>query len=88
MATIIKEWIEGSVSIAVEAGKDDMNSEGTHVHVYKGGKRTKVWISMTKTKGEKDLDPKDVKTAENLFDRNYKEIDSLCDDVKKGKYGD
>lgn len=28
MATIIKEWSSGSISVAVEAGKDDMNREG------------------------------------------------------------
>lgn len=37
MAKIIKEWTDGSVSIAVESGKDDMNREGTHVHIYKNG---------------------------------------------------
>lgn len=86
MATIIKEW-EGraSVSIAVEAGKDDMNSEGTHVHVYKRGRRTKTWIAMSGTKG-KDLDDDDVKIAEKLFDDNYREIDSWCDRVKKGEF--
>lgn len=86
MATIIKEW-EGkaSVSIAVEAGKDDMNKEGTHVHVYKRSRRTEVWISIRGTKG-KGLDDDDVEIAEKLFDDNYREIDSLCDRVKKGEF--
>ena len=85
MATVIKRWEDGSVAIAVEAGKDDMCSEGTHVHVYKNGRRTETWISLTKKRGN-DLDYKDIQTAERLFDRNYREIDSLCDDLKKGKY--
>lgn len=85
MATVIKEWSSGSVSIAVEAGKDDMCSEGTHVHVYKRGRRTNTWISLTKTRGS-DLDDNDVKIAEKLFDQNYREIDSVCQDVKDGKY--
>lgn len=85
MAKVIRKWEDGSVSVAVEAGKDDMCSEGTHVHVYKNGRRTQTWISLTKTKGN-DLDTKDVKTAEDLFERNYSEIDALCDGVKNGEY--
>lgn len=85
MAAIIKEWSCGSVSIAVESGKDDMNSEGTHVHVYKRRRRTNTRISINETKG-KDLDENDKRTAEKLFEDNYYEIDSICDDVKNGKY--
>lgn len=44
MAKIIREWTKGSISIAVEAGKDDMNKEDTHVHIYKRGRRTKSRI--------------------------------------------
>lgn len=82
MATIIKKWSVNSVSIAVEAGKDDMNRDGTHVHIYKRDRRTKSRIP-----GEnRDLDDADFELAESLFDENYDEIMSLCDDVKRGKY--
>lgn len=30
MATIIEEWCKGSISIAIEADKDNMNREETH----------------------------------------------------------
>ena len=40
MAKIVKEWSKGSISIAVEIGRDDMNRDGTHVHIYKRGRRT------------------------------------------------
>ena len=82
MAKIIKEWGEGSVSIAVEAGKNDMNREGTHVHVYKRGRRTDSRIPGN----NRDLDPDDFDIAEDLYYRNLSEIDSLCKDVKDGKY--
>lgn len=82
MAKIIKEWVEGSVSIAVEAGKNDMNREGTHVHVYKRGRRTDSRIPGN----NRDLDPDDFDIAEDLYYRNLSEIDSLCKDVKDGKY--
>ena len=82
MAKIVKEWSSGSVSIAVEAGKDSMNSDGTHVHIYKRGRRTRSRIPGRNL----DLDPKDFAEAEALFDRNYREIERLCNDVKTGKY--
>ena len=82
MATIIKAWSKGSVSIAVESGKDDMNREGTHVHVYKNGRRTESRIPGR----NKGLDNKDYYTAETLYDENLYEIDKYCADVKNGKY--
>lgn len=82
MATIIDQWCEGSVCVAVEAGKDDMNREGTHVHIYKSGRRTKSRIPGKNI----DMDSKDFYIAERLFNKHYYEIDKLCDDVKKGKY--
>ncbi len=82
MATIIKQWSEGSVSIAVEAGKDDMNREGTHVHVYKRDRRTKTRIPGKNY----DLDDKDFDIAEELYYSNIREIETLCDGVKKGLY--
>ena len=82
MGTIIKKWENGMISIAVEAGKDDMNKEGTHVHVYKRGRRTETRIPGR----NKDLDAKDLEIAEKLFDKYYHEIDALCRDVKAGKY--
>lgn len=84
MAKIIREWSEGSVSIAVEAGKDDMNREGSHVHVYKRGRRTSSRIPGK----NRDLDDKDFDTAENLYYRHVSEIEALCDDVRDGKYDD
>lgn len=82
MATIIKEWSAGSISIAVEAGKDDMNREGTHVHVYKRNRRT-----STRIPGKNyDLDNKDYDIAEELYYVHLREIEQLCLDVKSGKY--
>lgn len=63
MAKIIIKCTDGSVSIAVESGKDDMNREGTHVHVYKRGRRT---ISRISGKN-KDLDEKDYEIAERQY---------------------
>lgn len=82
MAKIIKEWSDGSISIAVEAGKDDASREGTHVHIYKRGRRTDSRIPGR----NRDLDDSDFSRAEDLYDRHYSEIDRLCDDVKAGKY--
>ncbi|MGN0413849.1 MAG: hypothetical protein ACI4FV_12525 [Lachnospiraceae bacterium] len=82
MAKIIKEWNEGSVSIAVEAGKDDMNREGTHVHIYKRGRRTNSRIPGKNL----DLDDNDFDKAEALYYRHLSEIKALCEDVKAGKY--
>ena len=82
MAKIIKEWSEGSVSIAVEAGKDDMNREGTHVHIYKRGRRTNSRIPGK----NRDLDDGDFDTAEDLYYQNLSEIETLCMAVKDGLY--
>ena len=82
MAKIIKEWSKGSVSIAVQAGKDDMCCEGTHVHIYKRGRRTDSRIPGR----NKDLDSKDFDIAEDLYDQNLSEIETLCKAVKDGKY--
>lgn len=82
MAKIIKEWSEGSVSIAVEAGKDDMNREGTHVHIYKRGRRTDSRIPGK----NRDLDDGDFDTAEDLYYQNLSEIETLCMAVKDGLY--
>lgn len=82
MAKIIREWSEGSVSIAVEAGKDDMNREGTHVHVYKRGRRTSSRIPGKNY----DIDDKDFDMAEELYYGHISEIEDICNDVKDGKY--
>lgn len=82
MAKIIKEWTSGSVSIAVEAGRDDANREGAHVHIYKRGRRTSSRIPGRNL----DLDTDDFNVAEELYDRNYNEIRTLCDEVANGKY--
>ncbi len=82
MAKKIKEWSKGSISIVVESGKDDMNKEGIHVHIYKRNRRTNSRIPGS----NKDLDRQDFETAEDLYERNYSEIRSLCQDVKDGKY--
>ena len=82
MAKIIKEWSKGSVSIAVEAGKDDMNREGSHVHIYKRGRRTDSRIPGR----NRDLDDSDFDTAEDLYYQNLSEIESLCMAVRDGKY--
>jgi len=86
MSTIVKTWSNGSVSIAVEAGKDSMNQEnnGPHVHVYKRDRRTKSRIPGK----NKDLDAKDYDIAEKLFYDNYREIDFYCNQVREGKYDD
>lgn len=84
MAKIIREWSEGSVSIAVEVGKDDMNREGSHVHVYKRGRRTDSRIPGK----NRDLDDKDFDMAEDLYYRHISEIETLCNDVRDGKYDD
>lgn len=82
MAKRIKEWSDGSVSIVVEAGKDDMCSEGTHVHIYKRGRRTSSRIPGRNM----DLDTKDYDIAESLYYRNLSEIERICAEVKAGKY--
>ena len=82
LAKIIKKWSDGSVSIAVEAGKDDMNKEGTHVHVYKRGRRTDSRIPGN----NRDLDDKDYDIAEKLYYENLREIESLCNAVIRGEY--
>ena len=82
MAKIIKEWSRGSISIAVEAGKDDMNREGPHVHIYKRGRRTDSRIPGK----NRDLDDKDFDLAEELYDDNIREIERYCQDVLEGKY--
>ncbi len=84
MAKTIKEWSKGSVSIVVEAGKDDMNREGTHVHIYKRGRRTSSRIPGK----NRDLDDDDFEIAEDLYYKNLSEIESYCNDVKNGRYGD
>jgi len=82
MATIIRQWSKGSVSIAVEAGVDDMRREGTHVHIYKRGRRTDSRIPGR----NRDLDDEDFDTAEDLYYDNIREIESICEDVADGKY--
>ena len=82
MAKIIKEWKSGSVSIAVEAGKDDMNREGTHVHIYKRGRRTSSRIPGR----NRDVDDADFEVAEDLYYRYLIEIETICRAVKDGKY--
>ena len=82
MATVVKSWSDGSISIAVEAGKDDANREATHVHVYKNGRRTKSRIPGLCP----DLDDKDADIADRLFSEHLSEIEKYYDDVKKGKY--
>ena len=82
MATIIKEWSNGSISIAVEAGKDDANRERTHVHVYKNGKRTQSRIPGKCP----DIDDSDADKAEQLYYDNLSEIEETYQDVKDGKY--
>lgn len=82
MAKIIKEWSRGSVSIAVETGKDDMNREGTHVHIYKRGRRTDSRIPGK----NRDLDSDDFDTAEDLYYQHLSEIETLCKAVKDGRY--
>lgn len=82
MATIIKEWSNGSISIAVEAGRDDMNREGTHVHIYKRNRRTSSRIPGRNL----DLDDKDYAVAEELYSSHYYEIEQICSDIKDGKY--
>lgn len=84
MAKIIKKWENGSVSIAVEAGKDDMNREGTHVHIYKRGRRT-----LSRIPGRnRDVDDADFDVAEELYYRHLSEIETICQAVKDGKYDD
>lgn len=82
MAKILKQWSDGSVSIAVEAGKDDMNREDTHVHIYKRGRRTNSRIPGR----NKDLDDRDFEIAGKLYDNNLSEIEQWCQAVKDGKY--
>lgn len=84
MAKILKEWENGSVSIAVEAGKDDMNREGPHVHIYKRGRRTSSRIPGQ----NRDIDDADFDTAEELYYRHLSEIESICRAVKNGEYDD
>ncbi len=84
MAKIIKEWESGSVSIAVEAGKDDMNREGTHVHIYKRRRRTSSRIPGR----NRDVDDADFDVAEALYYRHLSEIETICQAVKDGKYDD
>ena len=82
MAKIIKEWEKGSVSIVVEAGKDDMNREGTHVHIYKRGRRTSSRIPGR----NRDVDEADFDLAEELYYQHFSEIEEICQAVKAGKY--
>lgn len=83
MAKIIKEWSKGSVSIAVEAGKNTMNSEReSHVHIYKRGRRTKSRIPGRNL----DLDNQDFDTAEDLYYQHLSEIESFCKAVRDGEY--
>lgn len=82
MAKIIKEWSSGSVSIAVEAGKNHMNSEDAHVHIYKRGRRTDSRIPGS----NKDLDSKDFDIAEDLYYQHLSEIEKFCQEVKDGKH--
>ncbi len=82
MAKVLKRWTEGSISIAVEAGKDDMNKEGAHVHIYKRDKRTNSRIPGN----NKDLDERDFDTAYKLYNNNLREIEKWCQDVKAGRY--
>lgn len=82
MAKIIKEWSKGNVSIAVEAGKDDMNREGAHVHIYKRGRRTDSRIPGK----NRDLDDNDFDIAEDLYYQYRSEIETLCNAVKDGRY--
>ena len=84
MAKVIKEWKSGSVSIVVEAGKDDMNREGTHVHIYKRGRRTSSRIPGK----NRDIDDADFDAAEELYYQHLSEIETICRAVKDGKYDD
>jgi len=78
VATIANEWSEGSVSIAVETGKDDANREGVHVHIYKKGSRTKAFISLSDY-SKKGIDENDFETACKLFNQNFSEIKRYYD---------
>lgn len=82
MATIAEEWSNGSISIAVECGKDDANRESCHVHVYKNGRRT----SSRFPGKQPDLDSKDADKAEALYYDHLYEIQRVYNDVKEGKY--
>lgn len=82
MAKIVKEWSKGSISIAVEIGRDDMNRDGTHVHIYKRGRRTDSRIPGK----NRDLDDGDFDTAEDLYYKHLSEIEALCNEVKTGRY--
>ena len=84
MATIIAAWTCGSIKIAVEAGRADMNHEGTHVHIYKNNHRTRSRIPGI----NKDLDYKDYDTAEQLYYNNLAEITRICEEVAAGKHGE
>ena len=85
MAKIIKEWSEGSVSIAVEAGKDDANRENVHVHVYKRGRRTDARIS-TWNSSASGIDNEDYEIACKLFSRYLSDIKYYYEKVKNGEY--
>ena len=82
MVKIVKEWSKGSISIAVEIGRDDMNRDGTHVHIYKRGRRTDSRIPGK----NRDLDAGDFDTAEDLYYQHLSEIEALCNEVKTGRY--
>ena len=82
MAKVVKIWNKGSISVAVEVGKDDANNESVHVHVYKNGRRTKSRIPGNCP----DIDSKDALIADQLFYDNYYEISKYYQEVKDGKY--
>ena len=88
MGTPVKKWVEGSVAIAVERGRDAMKQElragGPHAHVYKNGKRTDSRIPGK----NKDVDAKDYRIAEKLFDKYYYDIKRECEKVAAGEYGE
>ena len=83
MAKIVKQFGDrDNVMIAVEAGKDDANREGVHVHVYKRGRRTDTRIPGN----NRDLDDKDYDKAYELFNSNYSEIRDYYERVARGEF--
>ena len=87
MATPVRQWTSGSISIAVESGKDDANRESVHVHVYKNGRRTDARISL-RDSSSRGIDNQDFEIAGRLFDDNLNEIQREYEKVKNGNYGD
>lgn len=82
MGKPIRKWSDGSIAIAVEAGKQDAQREEMHVHVYKNGRRTDSRLPGSCM----DIDEKDARTAERLYQRNYDEIREYYEAVADGVY--